>query len=204
MLDKEKEYYSPSVKLIAGTDEAGRGPLAGPVVVAAVVFDPAYQNPDINDSKQLSEKKRAELFDAIKRDALAYSIVFVSAEEIDDINIYEASRKGMKEAVDSLSIKPDFVLTDAMPLPGFHIPFDPIIKGDAKCLCIAAASILAKVSRDRYMVELEKRYPDFSFATHKGYGTKKHLEELAKFGPVKGVHRFSFKPVQTTSVFDFL
>lgn len=204
MLVKEKEYYSASVKLIAGTDEAGRGPLAGPVVVASVIFDPAFQNDLINDSKQLTAKKREELFDIIQREALAYSIVSLSPEEIDRINIYEAARKGMKEAVNSLKIKPDLVLTDAMPLPGFPIPYEAIIKGDAQCLCIAAASILAKVTRDRYMVELEKQYPNFSFATHKGYGTKQHLAELAKYGPIKGVHRFSFKPVQMTSIFDFL
>ncbi len=204
MLDFEKSFYSDKVKLIAGTDEAGRGPLAGPVFVAAVIFDKGYENPDIDDSKKLSEKKRLALFEQIKKDALAYSIVSLSPEKIDEINIYEASRLGMKMAIDSLSVKPDLALTDAMPLPGFHIPYVNLVKGDAKCLCIAAASILAKVSRDLYMDELGKCYPNFSFSKHKGYGTKKHLQELAEFGPIKGVHRFSFEPVRQTNIFDFL
>lgn len=204
MLDFEKSFYSDKVKLFAGTDEAGRGPLAGPVYVAAVLFAKGYENPDINDSKKLSEKKRLALFEQIKKDALAYSIVSIPPDKIDEINIYEASRLGMKMALDSLSVKPDLALTDAMPLPGFHIPYVNLIKGDAKCLCIAAASILAKVSRDLYMDELGKRYPNFSFAEHKGYGTKKHLQELAQFGPIKGVHRYSFEPVRRTSIFDFL
>lgn len=206
MLDKEKEYYSDEVRLIAGTDEAGRGPLAGPVFAAAVIFPAGYSNDEINDSKKLTAKRRDRLFDLIKKDALAYGIASVSAKEIDEINIYEASRKAMMMALDQLSSKPDLILTDAMPLPSHPIKAIPIIKGDAKALCIAAASILAKVSRDRYMDELEKLYPDFSFSKHKGYGTKAHLQELDEHGPIEGVHRFSFEPVRekATSIWRFI
>lgn len=206
MLDKEKEYYSEAVKLIAGTDEAGRGPLAGPVFAAAVIFPRGYVNDEINDSKKLTAKRREKLFEIIKKDALAYGIACVSAKEIDEINIYEASRKAMMMALDQLSSKPDLILTDAMPLPSYPIKATPIIKGDAKALCIAGASILAKVSRDRYMDELEKQYPDFSFSKHKGYGTKAHLQELDEHGPIEGVHRYSYEPVRqrATSIWRFI
>lgn len=195
MLELEKEYYSDSIHLIAGADEAGRGPLAGPVVVAAVVFPPDYQNPDIDDSKKLTAKKRDALFEEIKAHALSYAIVFGTPEEIDNENIYACTQRLFRKALLQLQAHIDFVLTDAMPLPDFPILHQPIIKGDAKALCIAAASILAKVTRDRYMEELEKHYPDFSFATHKGYGTKKHLQELDAHGPIPGVHRRSYAPV---------
>ena len=195
MLELEKQYYSESIHLIAGADEAGRGPLAGPVVVAAVVFPPDYQNPAIDDSKKLTAKKRDALFEEIKEKALAYAIEFGTPEEIDKENIYACTQRLFRKALLSLNAKIDFVLTDAMPLPDFPYPHEPIIKGDAKALCIAGASILAKVTRDRYMEELQKEYPNFSFAVHKGYGTKKHLQELDEFGPIEGVHRRSFAPV---------
>ena len=195
MLELEKEYYSDTIKLIAGADEAGRGPLAGPVVVAALIFPPDYQNEDINDSKQLTAAKRDALFEEIKQHSLAYAIEFGTPEEIDKENIYACTQRLFRKALLSLSVKPDFVLTDAMPLPSFPYPYEKIIKGDAKALCIAGASILAKVTRDRYMEELEKKYPAFSFGEHKGYGTKKHLEELEKNGPIEGVHRKSYAPV---------
>ena len=196
MLDLEKSYYSDEIQLIAGADEAGRGPLAGPVVVAAVVFPPDYRNDAINDSKQLTEKKREALYQEIIDHALSYAIVMGSAEEIDKENIYACTQRLFKKALSSLTVPYQFALTDCMPLPEFPIPHEPIVKGDAKAQCIAAASILAKVTRDRYMVELEKKYPDFSFGEHKGYGTKKHLDELDRFGPIEGVHRKSFAPVK--------
>ena len=195
MLRFERQFYSDTVKAIVGVDEAGRGPLAGPVVAAAVVFPPDYQNEDINDSKQLTEKKREALYQEVIEHALGYGIAFVSAEEIDALNIYAATQKAMRDAIAQIKCPYDLILTDAMRMDGFAVPLIPVIKGDAKALNIAGASILAKVTRDRYMNELQARYPDFSFAVHKGYGTAKHLEELEKFGPIEGVHRKTFKPV---------
>ena len=195
MLEKEREFYSSSVRLIAGVDEAGRGPLAGPVFAAAVIFPPDYQNEEINDSKKLSEKKREALFLEIKEHALAYGIASVSAEEIDAINIYEATKVAMKKALDQLEIDYQLIITDAMKLD-CKKPVIALIKGDAQCLNVAAASILAKVSRDHYMDELDRRYPEYGFAHHKGYGTKEHMDAIAKFGPIEGVHRKSFKPIQ--------
>ena len=195
MLNKEAEFYSKTVKLIAGVDEAGRGPLAGPVVAAAVVFPPSYKNEEINDSKQLTAKKREELFEEIKKNAIAYGIASVSAETIDEINIYEATKVAMKEAIKQLNGQYDLVITDAMKL-NLDKPVIALIKGDAQCLNVAAASILAKVTRDRYLEELDKKYPQYKFAKHKGYGTKDHLEALKAYGPIEGVHRKSFRPVK--------
>ena len=194
-LDFQEQYYSKKVKVIVGVDEAGRGPLAGPVVAAACILSRAYINKEINDSKQLSEKKREELFEIIKKDAIAYGVGIVSAEEIDTLNIYEATKKAMKEAINNLKVKFDLILTDAMPLKGFDVEVVPIIKGDAKAMPIAAASIIAKVTRDHMMEELGKKYPEYGFEVHKGYGTAKHMEALKKYGPIKGIHRFSYKPV---------
>ena len=199
-LDYQEQFYSDKVKLIVGVDEAGRGPLAGPVVAAACLFSRAYINKEINDSKQLSEKKREELFDIICENALAYGVGIVSAEEIDKLNIYEATKKAMRIAIENLKHKYDLILTDAMPLKGFDVEVIPIIKGDAKALPIAAASIIAKVTRDRMMKELAKKYPEYGFDVHKGYGTKKHMEALKQYGPIKGVHRFSYKPVIKVSL----
>lgn len=194
-LTYQEQFYSNKIKLIVGVDEAGRGPLAGPVVAAACLFARAYKNKEINDSKQLSEKKREELYDVIIKDALAYGVGIVSAEEIDRLNIYEATKKAMKEAINNVKHKFDLILTDAMPLKGFDVEVVPIIKGDAKALPIAAASIIAKVTRDRMMRELSNKYPEYGFDVHKGYGTKKHMDALKEHGPIKGVHRFSYKPV---------
>ena len=194
-LDYQEQFYSKKIKVIVGVDEAGRGPLAGPVVAAACILSRTYINKEINDSKQLSEKKREELFEIIKKDAIAYGIGIVSAEEIDTLNIYEATKKAMKEAINNLKVKFDLILTDAMPLKGFDVEVVPIIKGDAKALPIAAASIIAKVTRDHMMEELGKKYPEYGFEVHKGYGTAKHMEALKKFGPIKGIHRYSYKPV---------
>lgn len=196
MLDYQEQFYSDKVKLIVGVDEAGRGPLAGPVVAAACILPRAYINKEINDSKQLTEKKRGELFEIIKKDAIAYGVGIVSAEEIDAINIYEATKKAMKMAIDNLKHEYDLILTDAMPLKGFDVEVVPIIKGDAKALPIAAASIIAKVTRDHMMIELGKKYPEYGFEVHKGYGTAKHMEALNEHGPIKGIHRFTYKPIQ--------
>lgn len=194
-LDYQNQFYSNEVNLIVGVDEAGRGPLAGPVVAAAVIFSRAYTNKEINDSKQLSEKKREKLFKEIYENALAVGVGIVDAETIDKLNIYEATKVAMSEAIKNLNYQYDLILTDAMKLKGFDKPVIDIIKGDAKALPIAAASIIAKVIRDHLMNELDKKYPEYKFAKHKGYGTKLHLEALNKYGPIKGIHRFSYKPV---------
>ena len=157
MLDYEDQFYSETVTAIVGVDEAGRGPLAGPVFAAAVILPPGYHNEDINDSKQLSAKKRDKLFDTIKEVALSYGIASVSADEIDKYNIYEATKICMRKAIAQLKIPYQMIITDCMPLSGYNVPLLPLVKGDAKCENIAAASILAKVSRDRYMEELEKK-----------------------------------------------
>lgn len=206
-LDYQNQFYSKKIKLIVGVDEAGRGPLAGPVVAAACILPADYKNDSINDSKQLTEKKREELFDIIKKDAIAYGIGIIDAETIDKVNIYEATKLAMKQAINNLNHKYDLILTDAMPLKGFDVEVVPIIKGDAKCLNIAAASIIAKVTRDHMLDELDKKYPEYGFKDHKGYGTAKHMEALKKYGPIKGVHRYSYKPVakvvlQEMSLFD--
>jgi len=195
MLQKERAYYSPSVKLIVGIDEAGRGPLAGPVYAAAVVFPSSFENEEINDSKKLSPKKRERLFSLIKEQALGYGIASVSAEEIDRINIYEATKVAMMDALSQIKVPYDLVITDAMPLKGVKVPLVAMIKGDANCLNVAAASILAKVSRDHYLEELDRQYPQYGFKKHKGYGTKQHLAALAAYGPIPGVHRKTFAPV---------
>jgi ribonuclease HII len=192
MYSFENKYFDLGYQLIAGTDEVGRGPLAGPLVCAAVILDPSVEIMGLNDSKKLSEKKRALLSIEIKEKALAYSIVYIDVDVIDQINIYQASKRGMLEAIKKLNIKPDFVLSDAMPLG--DIKHEAIIKGDAKSASIAAASILAKVERDAYMVELSKKYPQYGFEKHKGYPTKFHIEMLKKYGVLE-IHRKSYKPV---------
>lgn len=196
MLNKEKEFLSSSVKLIVGVDEAGRGPLAGPVYAAAAVFDPSFEDETIDDSKKLTEKKREALFTLIKEKALAYGIASVSADEIDKYNIYEATKIAMRKAIDQIGVDYDLIITDAMPLKIEGKNVIPMIKGDAQCMNVAAASILAKVSRDHYMEELDKQYPEYGFAKHKGYGTKAHMEALEKYGPIEHIHRKSFAPVR--------
>ena len=198
-LDYQDQFYNDKINFIVGVDEAGRGPLAGPVVAAAVILPRAYINKGINDSKQLSEKKREELFEVIKKDAIAYGVGIVDADTIDRINIYEATKVAMKEAIANLKHKFDLILTDAMKLSGYDVEVIDIIKGDAKALPIAAASIIAKVTRDRMMKEYAKQYPEYGFDVHKGYGTKMHLEALDKYGPIPHFHRFSYKPVRNAS-----
>lgn len=196
MLDYERRYYKEGYSLIAGADEAGRGPLAGPLYAASCILPTDYKNELLNDSKKLTSKQREVLFEEIKKVAVAYKIVSLSPEEVDELNPYAGSRVLMKRATLALKPKPDLLLTDAMPIKDLGIPVVDLIKGDGKCACIAAASILAKVSRDAYMVELDKKYPGYGFAEHKGYGTKQHLEALKNLGPIKGVHRYSYAPVK--------
>lgn len=193
MFNFDLGFKTENINLIAGVDEAGRGPLAGPVCVAAVIM-PLEQNKiisGVNDSKKLTEKKREALFDEIINTALAYKIEFVSEKEIDRVNILNATKQGMKQAICGLNTKPDLVLIDAVKLDGINVPQESIIKGDAKSYNIAAASILAKVTRDRLMLELDKKYPEYNFKKHKGYGTKEHIENLKKFGKCE-IHRDSF------------
>ena len=190
-LKYENEARTAGYSRILGVDEAGRGPMAGPLVVGGVIFPEDFYDERINDSKKLTEKKREELYDLIIENALAYQIEVLSVEEVDTLNVYEASRTGMKRIVASL--EPDFTLSDAMPLG--DIPHLSIIKGDAKSISIGAASILAKVTRDRMMKEYGKQYPGYGFEKHKGYVTKAHKEALGKYG-VTPIHRRSFAPVQ--------
>lgn len=190
-LKYENEARAAGYSRILGVDEAGRGPMAGPLVVGGVIFPEDFYDERINDSKKLTEKKREALYDLIIENALAYQIEVLSVEEVDTLNVYEASRTGMKRIVESL--EPDFTLSDAMPLG--DIPHLSIIKGDAKSLSIGAASILAKVTRDRIMKEYGKQYPEYGFEKHKGYVTKAHKEALEEYG-VTPIHRKSFAPVQ--------
>lgn len=188
----EKEAIEKGYKFVCGVDEAGRGPLAGPVCAAAVILPYGIEIEGLNDSKKLSEKKREALFDVIKEKALAYSIAFASVEEIEEFNILEATFIAMNRAIDSLNQKADFALIDGNRVPkGIKIPCQTVIKGDAKSQSIAAASILAKVSRDRLLLEYDKQYPEYNFQKHKGYGTKEHTDLILKHG-VCPIHRKSF------------
>lgn len=189
--DIENKIKSEGYTVICGCDEAGRGPLAGSVFAAAVILPENTDIPKLNDSKKLTEKQRDKLFDLIKETAVDYCIAQASVEEIEEINILNASMLAMKRAVDGLKTKPDFALIDGNIARGFDIPATPIIKGDALSPSIAAASILAKVSRDRYCLEMDKAHPEYGFAKHKGYGTKDHREALLKYGP-SPMHRKSF------------
>ncbi|MBQ9097729.1 MAG: ribonuclease HII [Clostridia bacterium] len=188
MRDFDRTFGTP---FVAGVDEAGRGPLAGCVYTAAVILPEDAVIEGINDSKKLSEKKREELFDVIISTAVAYSITPISAEEIDKINIRNATYKSMNMSVNSLSVPAQFVLVDGDAITGMATPHQTVIKGDAKSQSISAASILAKVSRDRYMQELDKKYPEYGFAQNKGYGTAAHIEAIKKYGPCPE-HRRSF------------
>lgn len=189
-------YLPDEQAYIAGTDEAGRGPLAGPVVTAAVIL-PNYcqQLLGVNDSKQLSKEKRNEFAERIKKHALYYAIHFQSAEEIDRLNIYEATRQSMLKSIEALEVTPHFILADAMTLHT-SIPQASIVKGDAKSLAIAAASILAKTARDEYMEQLDKEFPEYGFAQHAGYGTKQHLQAILQYGPTIH-HRKTFEPIKS-------
>ena len=189
----EKELYSKGLNLIGGVDEVGRGPLIGSVVAACVVLPKDFVLEGLTDSKKLSEKKRNIFYDIIKEKAIAIGIGVVDEKKIDEVNIYEATKIAMKEAIKNTNVKLDHVLIDAMPLD-IDIPTTSIIKGDAKSISIAAASVIAKVTRDRMMYELDEKYPMYDLKNNKGYGTKKHIEAIGKYGITK-YHRLTFKPV---------
>lgn len=187
----ENEKYNEGYKIICGVDEAGRGPLAGPVYAAAVVLEKGQTIEGVNDSKKLSEKKRELLFDKIINECKDYSIGTASEKEIDELNILQATFLAMKRAVDGLSVKTDCALVDGNQIPNLDCDVTTVVKGDAKSESIAAASILAKVSRDRYMLEMAEKYPQFGFEKHKGYGTKLHYEMIEKYG-ICDIHRKTF------------
>ena len=191
----EKQLYKKNINLIGGTDEAGRGPLYGPVVAACVVLPKNFKLEGLNDSKKLSEKKRNIFYDYIIKNA-TYGIGIVSPEEIDEINIYEASRKAMIIAIKKVQkqIPLEYVLSDAMPI-NMDVEVMPIIKGDAKSYSIAAASVIAKVTRDRILYEADKKHPEYGFKNHKGYPTKKHLEAINKYGLIDG-YRKTYGPIK--------
>lgn len=195
MLDQfEKELTAKGYHSICGVDEAGRGPLAGPVVAGAVILDPKHPIDGLNDSKKLSSSMRERLFQEIKKWAIASAVAIVSPETIDQINVLEASRLAMMKAIRQLTIAPDVVLSDFMELPELDVLVMSLVKGDSRSMSIAAGSILAKVTRDRLMEAWAVRYPEYGFAKHKGYPTKEHLAMLQRYGPCP-IHRMSFKPV---------
>lgn len=180
--DFDLKYYEKGISLLAGVDEAGRGPLAGPVVAAAVIFEKGKYIEGINDSKKLTEKKREELFEQILTEALAVEVAIIEVKEIEKLNILNAALKAMKTAVEKLNPKPEFILIDGNKKFTTNIPAEAIVKGDAKSFVIGAASIVAKVTRDRIMRELDKRFPEYYWAKNKGYGTKQHIEAIKKYG----------------------
>jgi len=194
LLKYEKELYEKNIEYIAGVDEVGRGPLVGPVVAACVVLPKNYNLEGLTDSKKLSEKKRDKYYDIIMKDALGVGVGIISPEIIDEVNIYEASKLAMLEAIKNVNCKIEHVLIDAMPLD-MEIPSTSIIHGDALSLSIAAASVIAKVTRDKMMYELDKEYPEYGFSKHKGYPTKLHLENIKKYGILDN-YRKSYKPVK--------
>lgn len=181
---------------VAGLDEAGRGPLAGPVAAAAVILPRACHLPGVNDSKALSDKKRQVLAREIKEQAQSWAVAMVAPQRIDEINILQATRQAMQMAIEALSIRPDFLLIDALQLPDIHIKQYPIIKGDSLSISIASASILAKVERDALMRSYGELFPQYGFARHKGYGTREHLQALQEYGPCP-IHRYTFEPIRS-------
>ena len=191
MWEIEQSHFDKGVQLICGVDEAGRGPLAGPVCAAAVILPPNIQIPGLNDSKKLSDKKRRELYPVIKEQALAYGIAFADHNEIDEINILQATYLAMERAIEQLSIKPELALIDGNRAKDFGIPVETVVHGDSLSASIAAASVLAKVTRDDYMLEMAERYPGYDFEIHKGYGTKAHYAALTKLG-ASPIHRMTF------------
>lgn len=187
----ENKAHESGFSVVCGVDEAGRGPLAGPVFAAAVILPENYWHPVLNDSKKLTEKKRDEVYEDIMRDAVAVGVGSATEKEIDEINILNATFLAMRRAVESLSLTPELAIIDGNRCPGTGVKEIALIKGDAKCMSVAAASVIAKVSRDRLMYELDERYPEYEFKKHKGYGTKLHYEKLKQFG-ISEVHRKSF------------
>lgn len=190
----EKKYYNQGYNLIAGVDEVGRGPLVGPVVASAVILPKDYKLEGLTDSKKLSEKKRDYYYDIIMKDAISIGIGIIDNNIIDKVNIYEATKLAMKEAINNLNPKPEVVLTDAMKLD-IETPLEPIIKGDIKSITIAAASVIAKVTRDKMMYELDKKYPYYNFKNNKGYPTKDHIAAIEKHGIIKE-HRKTYAPIK--------
>lgn len=191
LLTKEKSFYSDSVHILCGVDEAGRGPLAGPVCAAAVILPRGTVIEGMNDSKKLSEKKREQLFDVICDTAVSYAISFATVEEIEELNILHAAQLAMNRAIKELDPVPDLAIIDGNQAGDISFPHETVIKGDASCISIAAASILAKVTRDRFMMDMAELYPMYHFEKHKGYGTKDHYSALREFGPCP-IHRPSF------------
>lgn len=188
----EKAAVNSGFSCICGVDEAGRGPLAGPVCAAAVILPAGAVIEGLDDSKKLTEKKRERLYDIIKQTAVAYSVAYGTLEEIETVNILEATYLAMNRAIEGLNVKPDFALIDGNRVPrGIKIPCETIVKGDSKSMSVAAASVLAKVTRDRLMLEYDKKYPGYNFKKHKGYGTKEHTELIKQYGPCE-IHRLSF------------
>lgn len=195
-LELDEQYIKEGYRFIVGTDEAGRGCLLGPVFAAAVILPIGFHNDLINDSKKLSEKQREKAFEIIKENAIAYAISSINPETIDEVNILNASRMAMQDAISKLNHEFDLILTDCMKMKGYNVPVIDLVHGDALSQSIAAASILAKVSRDHLCVELDKKYPEYNIKKNKGYGTKDHLEALKEYGPVKHLHRFTYAPVR--------
>ena len=188
----EKELYEKGFEYICGIDEAGRGPLAGPVVVAGVIMPKDSMIEGVNDSKKVSEKKREKLYDVILEEAISYSVAIIGQDVIDEINILNATKDGVTKVVEGLDVKPNLILVDALThINTKGIPYDSIIKGDAKCYNISCASIIAKVTRDRIMREWDEIYPQYGFINHKGYGTAKHIQALKEYGPCP-IHRKTF------------
>lgn len=194
LLKYEKALYKNNINLIAGVDEVGRGPLYGPVVAAAVILPKDLFIAGLTDSKKLSEKKRNYYYSLIKEVALSIGIGVIDEKKIDEVNIYEATKLAMYEAINNLSIKPEHVLIDAMPLK-LNVPTTSIIKGDSLSLSIAAASVIAKVTRDSMMYEIDKKYPEYGFKNHKGYPTKEHIKAIEKYGLIEG-YRKSYSPIK--------
>lgn len=192
----EQEYIENGYKIVAGVDEAGRGPIAGPVVAASVVLPADFFCEEITDSKKLTEKKREYLFELIQKEAVYIGVGIISSEEIDATNILIATHKAMGLAVSNMDILPNIALVDGLPVKGLPVPHKAFVKGDSLVKSISAASIIAKVTRDHIMIELDKEYPEYGFKKHKGYGTKAHIEAVRKYGSCKA-HRETFEPIRT-------
>ncbi len=192
----EKQLWDQGINYVAGMDEVGRGPLIGPVVTACVILPHDFVLKGLTDSKKLSEKKREEYYSYIMEHALSIGIGMMSEKVIDEVNIYEATKLAMYQAVENSPITPDHILIDAMKLEKLNMPSTSIIKGDSKSISIAAASVIAKVTRDRMMIELDQKYPMYGFKNHKGYPTKKHIEAIQKYGLIDG-YRLTFQPIST-------
>lgn len=199
-LSFDLQFYNDEIELIVGCDEAGRGCLLGPVYAGAVILPKDFKDDLINDSKKLSAKQRDKAYEIVINNAIAWGVGSCTPEEIDEINILNASRLAMERAIENMNHKYDMILTDAVKMKGYNCPTLAIIHGDAQSQCIAAASIIAKVTRDRVCEELDKKYPNYNIKKNKGYGTKDHLEALHKYGPIKGLHRFTYAPVKESLI----